>query len=293
MRYSITLFILIILWSCSENSDNELKFNGRLETTVVSISSKVNGTVDSVLFDEGDLVKQGQLLAAVDKDRIRLRVDQQKAVLAELDANLENISAQSQQVKSKLDFNEKMLAKTSRLISNGAATEQSMDELETENSVLKSQLAGLKSNRKMINNKISQAENALKLALLDLDDSSIKATMNGMIINRYIEPGELVNVGKTLFDLADLERMEAVIYVPFAKLNQVVLGNKANIFVDGVESPFEGEVSHIASEAEFTPKTILTEETRETLVYAVKVSVPNPELKLKIGMPVDVVIKGN
>ena len=209
----------------------------------------------------------------------------------ELDANKKNLAAQLKQVQSRLSFNEKMLAKTERLVSNGAATSQNLDKLQTENEVLKAQISGLHSSREIIDTKKAQALNALKLAKLDIKDSRIKSSLKGLVLNRFTEPGELVNQGKVLFDLADLSEMEAVIYIPLGQLNQIQHGAKASVYIDGVEQPFDGQISHIASESEFTPKTILTNETRATLVYAVKVSVPNPDLKLKIGMPVDVVIE--
>jgi len=291
MRLLIAAITFLFIMSCSDTSEEGLKFNGRLETTVVSLSAKTAGTADSVFFDEGDLVNNGQVLAVIEQDRLQLRAAQRKAVLDELEANKRNLAAQLKQVQSRLAFNEKMLAKTERLVSNGATTSQNLDELQTENTVLKAQISGLHSSREMIESKEAQAVTALKLAELDLKDSRLKASLKGMVLNRYIEQGELVNQGKVLFDLADLSEMEAVIYIPLNRLNKVKIGTKASVYIDGIEQPFEGSVKHIASESEFTPKTILTEETRTTLVYAVKVSVPNPDLKLKIGMPVDVVIE--
>lgn len=177
MKLLIPAILFMILASCSDNSENGLKFNGRLETTVVSLSAKTAGTVDSVFFDEGDQVNMGQTLAVIEKDRLQLLVEQRQAMLDELDGNKKSLAAQLKQVQSKLGFNEKMLAKTERLVSNGAATSQNYDELETENAVLKAQISGLHASREIIDSKKAQALNALKLANLDLRDSRLKASL--------------------------------------------------------------------------------------------------------------------
>ena len=124
---------------------------------------------------------------------------------------------------------------------------------------------------------------------ISLGEAKIISPINSVVLNRFLDKDELAAPGRTLLELADLSNMKITIYVSTEELSRVKIGDKVKVKVDGVDKMLEGTVYWIANESEFTPKTILTEETRTTLVYAVKVSVPNPDGVLKIGMPVDVI----
>ncbi len=181
--------------------------------------------------------------------------------------NKQKLYLQRKQILADLAFNRDLLAKTERLLVSGAATRQQRNELRTRVSVLNSQKANLD---------------------LQMRDGTIKSPLNGIVLNKFINQGELAAPGSLVVEVADLSELEALIYVPLQKLPEIKLGQKVAINIDGVKSSFPGKVTWIASESEFTPKTILTKETRTTLVYAVKLSVPNKEGNLKIGMPIDV-----
>jgi HlyD family secretion protein len=109
-----------------------------------------------------------------------------------------------------------------------------------------------------------------------------------VVLNVFRHEGELAAVGTPLLEVADLSTLRVEVYVPLEKLAPLRVGGPAQVSAEGLPDSLKGTVSWIASEAEFTPKTILTQETRTTLVYRVRVLVPNPEGALKVGMPVDV-----
>jgi HlyD family secretion protein len=119
-------------------------------------------------------------------------------------------------------------------------------------------------------------------------DARIVSPVDGVVLERFHQPGELAAVGTPLLELADLSVMTVEIYLPLADLASISLGQQAAVSVDGLPQTLTGTVKWISSESEFTPKTILTRETRSTLVYGVKIRVPNPDGALKVGMPVGV-----
>lgn len=140
--------------------------------------------------------------------------------------------------------------------------------------------------------RIKAVEASLKLAETRLGYTSLKAPFNGIITSRNIEPGEVVSLGQEVFSLADLSTMELRIFVPETEIGMVKLGQEVEVTVDTFpEKVFNGEVSFISPEAEFTPKIIQTHKERVKLVYLVKVLLPNDNLDLKPGMPADAVIK--
>ncbi|MDD5457499.1 MAG: HlyD family efflux transporter periplasmic adaptor subunit [Candidatus Margulisbacteria bacterium] len=202
--------------------------------------------------------------------------------------NLDSTRAQIEQISAQLAFQKDTLAKTGLLLAQGAATKQNNDDLKTQVTILQAKLEEANSRYAMIRNEREQLLSALSFLDLQIKDTIIRAPQDGTILNKYYEQGEVIQPGMVLVDLADLRSLDARIYLPLSRIPSIKIGQEVRIKTDGIKESLKGKITWIASEAEFTPKTILTKETRTTLVYAVKVTVENPDGKLKMGMPVEV-----
>ncbi|MBN1999167.1 efflux RND transporter periplasmic adaptor subunit [candidate division KSB1 bacterium] len=286
--YSTGIVFLMIMMSCSNGKKGNHLYNGRLEADIISLSAKTGGTIDTLLVDKGEKISSGQLLAVIDNSRYLAQKRQQAAQLDEIRLSLQGVDAQIRQVKPQLDLARETLLKTQNLYKNGAATQNDVDELSARVDVLQAQLDGLVTNKKVIASRKEQLLAGIEITDLNLSDTQIYSPLNGLVLNTYHHRAETVAPGQKLIDVADLSRMEATIYVALTDLNKIKLGDKARVRIDGSDEFFTGRVAWISSESEFTPKTILTKETRTTLVYAVQINVPNSDGVLKIGMPVDV-----
>jgi len=138
---------------------------------------------------------------------------------------------------------------------------------------------------------VEQAEAAARALAASLATMSIKAPFAGVITVRHREPGEIVSLGAPVLSLMNPAERWVRIFVPEARVGALRLGLRARITCDSFPArSYAGEVVTIASEAEFTPRSVQTKESRQTTVYAVEVLVANPGLKLKPGMPADVTI---
>jgi len=136
------------------------------------------------------------------------------------------------------------------------------------------------------------AEAAVNLAKTRLVDTTLLAPAAGIVLSKNIEPGEQVAAGTPVVTIGRLEDVWIRGYVPESDLPRIKLGQKARVTVDGLKGMvFEGRLDFIAQEAEFTPKNVQTEKERVRLVYRIKITVPNPELVLKPGMPADAVLE--
>ena len=278
--------IFVVLLSCSEQDGKNHVYDGRLDTEVIRLSARSAGTVEKLTVDEGMPVRKGQLLVQIDTIRAHLQLQRQKAQLAELAANRRMLQTQITQAKAQLDFGKRTLEKTKKMTAKGAATEQKLDELQTQVRVQQARLTGLMKNMDLIAAKKEQIEAAMKLTRESMRDAALRAPLDGLVLNKLLSEGEWAAPGMPVLELADLSRLEATIYVSLLALDNIKPGQEAEVSIDGSDSVFSGKVKWISSVAEFTPKTILTQETRNSLVYAVKINVPNPDYKLKIGMPV-------
>lgn len=291
----------LLLLSCADN-ERQFAYTGRADVEAILLSSQSAGIIDSLPVSEGQAVRQGQVLARINTERPRAQAQGQAAQLAQLglrrgtaEAQLEQAQAQVRQAEARLELARETLARTERLLAEGGATVQRRDELATQLTVEQANLSALASNQKALESSyklIGAQEQELRAGMLltqiGIRDAELRSPIDGTVLNLFRHEGELAAVGSPLLEVADLSTLRIEVYVPLAMLGSLRLGAEARVSGEGLPGILKGTVSWIASEAEFTPKTILTQETRTTLVYRVRVLVPNPEGVLKVGMPVDV-----
>jgi HlyD family secretion protein len=315
-RLFFLLAVAAVAPAAGSADSRKLTYTGRMDADTITISSQSTGLIDSLPIAEGDAVRKGQVLCRINIDRLRAQRRQQGAQVTELEvkraaaqaqvqqaeAQITQAAAQIQQAQAQLDFTQATLARTEKVLAEGGATQQSRDLLATQASMDKANLAAaqsnylaaqsnalaLQSNAKLIPAQEEQLRVAVQLTDLAIGEATAVSPIDGIVLDTFHHPGELASVGTPLLELADLSVLTVQIYVPLAQLSSFSLGTPAAVSADGVGKTLRGTVYWISSESEFTPKTILTQETRTTLVYGVKIRVPNPEGILKIGMPVEV-----
>ncbi len=136
---------------------------------------------------------------------------------------------------------------------------------------------------------VMEAEAQLALLDLQMDKLTLTAPVDGVVLTRSIQPGEVIQAGMTAMTIAKLDRLTVTVYISEDRYGEVRLGDTANLSVDSFpDETFTASVTRIADQAEYTPRNVQTKEERQTTVYAVEFSVENPDGKLKPGMPVDV-----
>jgi HlyD family secretion protein len=142
--------------------------------------------------------------------------------------------------------------------------------------------------------RVKAAESALKIAEIQLSHATLRAPFKGTVTSRNVETGEYASPGREVFSMADLSTVDLKIFVDEESIGKVRYGQDVDITVDTFpDRIFKGKVAFISPEGEFTPKIIQTHKERVKLVYLVKVTIPNPDIELKSGMPADAGIKIN
>lgn len=136
---------------------------------------------------------------------------------------------------------------------------------------------------------VASADAILRTLEIQVDHTTLRAPAGGIVLERLGHVGELAAAGAPLFTLADLDQVTLTVYVPEADLGQVRLDQEVEVTVDAYSGSFVGHVSFIASQAEFTPKNVQTQEERVHMVFAVKIRLENSDHQLKAGMPADAV----
>ena len=277
------------LWSGCERQEGAFYASGTFEAVEVDVGSLATGLLLSLPGREGDLVKKDELLAEIDSEKLEIERELVRIQLEEVDLELDLVREKIAGNRISLKNNQKSLERIQALSEVKSATEQQLDDLTTAVKLDRTRLdASLKESARPA---IRRKELEMRLRLLDrtIADSRVLSPINGQVIGRFAEPGEVVTVGAPLLRVADLSLLEIRVYLPSNLLGEIRLGQQVSLRADGApEREFTGIVAWVSPVAEFTPKNVQTPEARAELVYAVKIEVPNDQGVLKVGMPADV-----
>lgn len=288
-RTSHVALIGLLLIACTSNEKLADAY-GHVEATEVIISSETGGVVLWVDAEEGARVDAGHLLAQVDTMALDLRRAQLAAQRAATGSRRAQIDAQEAVYREQATVLARERTRVAALVEGGAATQRQRDEVEGQWSVLQTQIAALDAQRASVRSEVAVIDAQIAQNEDQIRRSSIRAPASATILNRLIEPGELVAPGKPLFKLADLSVVTVRAYVSGDQLPLVSLGQAVTVLTDGGDGTYAerpGTVSWISPRAEFTPRNLQTREDRVNFVYAMDIRVENDGL-FKIGMPAEV-----
>ncbi|MBI5837000.1 MAG: HlyD family efflux transporter periplasmic adaptor subunit [Candidatus Eisenbacteria bacterium] len=288
--------------------------SGTVEATDAQLGFQAPGRIESIAVREGETVRTGAELAVLDRAEAVARLQQAEAQRDAARAALDELekgfrSEEVAQARDGLVAAGRRLAdaksdldRTSRLRGDGAVSEQALDKAQVAFDVAKSQHSQAREQMQLMQAgprkeriaaqraQLAQAEAAVRGLRATLDNMTVRAPFDGVITVRHREPGEVLGAGSPVLTLMNPADRWVRIYVREDRVGAVRLGQPAAITSDTYRGKkYEGRVVFIASEAEFTPKSVQTAEERVKLVYAVKVQIDgDPRHELKPGMPADV-----
>ncbi|MDQ7065866.1 MAG: efflux RND transporter periplasmic adaptor subunit [candidate division KSB1 bacterium] len=275
---------------CRANGSSD-SYTGILEGTSIQVPALTAGRIVRSFVETGSLVQRGDTLAVIDTTELHLQWQQLLAKREELESNREAAQTALRQAQSDVAYLQKKFDRLKRLYESETTPKQSLDDLSQQLQRAKTALANARNKLRTLDALQAQLDAQIALVRKKINDSTIVSPHAGTVTTLYYETGEAVPPMAPVAELIDTQELTVKIYVAEAVLPHVRVGQKATLRVDGLDRELKGQVTWISPKSEFTPKSILTPETRSTLVYAVKVTVRNPEGILKHGMPVEVVLE--
>ena len=289
MKRHLFIIALALLSACTGNNKKSDAY-GTFESTEITISSESAGKLIFIKADEGQALKKGDTVALIDTVQLDLK---RAALVAEMKAasnKADNIIGQINIIKEQKKNSEIDKVRLYKLFKDGAATQKQLDDINGIIAVYDKQISSIETQNAPVLNEVDAYQKQIEQLNDQITRAYIVNPVDGTVLTKYAEAGEVVIASKALYKIADLSYIYLRVYVSGAQLSQVKLGQKVKVIIDKDENKnteFEGTVSWISSSAEFTPKIIQTKEERVNLVYAVKVKVKN-DGTLKIGMPGEV-----
>ncbi|WP_454938848.1 HlyD family secretion protein [Capnocytophaga gingivalis] len=309
MKKIISLTSLLILSACSPK--NTYDASGNFTADEVIVSAQQTGQLIAYEVEEGKTLTEGQKVGQINVEVLKLQKEQIEATISSLKEKTLSpadqvalIRSQYEVQKAQLDQQQRELARVQQLVAGGAATQKQLDDLTAIVEQLHKQLAVTQNqlrvsltnintqNRNVMSQEAPLQKNA-EAVQVQINQGEIINPIMGTVLVNYALKGEMQTFGKPLYKIANMETLTLKAYITGDQLTQIKLGQQVTVRTDageGAQRTYEGEITYIASKAEFTPKTIQTKSERANLVYAIKVKVKNDGY-LKIGMYGEVLFK--
>jgi len=284
--YLIVLIGALLLTSCTGNHETSDAY-GNFEATEVTVSALGQGQIIQFDLDEGSVLEKDQLIGLIDTIDLHLQLEQLIKTRAAVATKVPSINAQidvQKQLKANLMVDK---ARADNLYKDGAATKKQLDDINGSLDLIDVQIKSLEVQRASVYNEMETIDKQADQVKEGIRKCTITNPVAGTVLVKYAEFGEVANMGRPLYKIADLENIKLKVYVSGDQLPHIKLGQEVEVLIDedvNNNRKLTGKVSWISQTAEFTPKTIQTKEERVNLVYAVKVLVKN-DGSMKIGMP--------
>lgn len=285
------LLTAITIISCNRNNEKADAY-GNFEATEITVSSESNGKIEFLNVEEGAQLIKGSLVGLIDTLQLHYNREQLKASIETVQSKSTSVLSQINVLNEQLKTAKIEQTRIQNMYAENAATKRQIDEIDGKVKVIEKQISSVQTQNAPILNEIK----SIKVQIEKLDDqikkSKISNPVDGTVLTKYAEPSEITAFGKPLYKIANLNEMELRVYVTETQLAQIKIGQKVTVAIDADNDTkkYEGNITWISAQAEFTPKVIQTKEERANLVYAVKVAVKN-DGSLKIGMPAEVWLK--
>jgi HlyD family secretion protein len=304
-----------LYWGNNENDPGILRLSGHIEVTETDLGFKVPGKIAAIHFEEGQAVKAGDVVAELESQDLRRELEAAQAHREAARANLAKLEtgyrpqevrqARAAVAQAKADYDDKSkdFRRMQNLFQRKVVPASTRDKAEAAYLMAQEAWRRAKENYDLLKSgfrqedidaaqaEFRQAQAALELAQTRLSYATITSPVNGVVLARPMEPGQVAAVGATVLTLGDLDNAWFEGYIPETDLARVRYEQKAAVTTDTYPGKrYPAWVSYIAAKAEFTPKSVETYQERVTLVYRTKIRAENPHHELKPGMPAQALI---
>lgn len=287
----VAVLTWIIFRGPTDPPEGFAKTNGRVEAERIDIATKFAGRLKEVLVKEGDLVKEGQVLAVLDTAEIEAQLREAEASKQQAEKQLDQAVALLAQRKSELNLAVRQLERSTELVKKGVTPQDTLDQRESAKLTAEAAITSANAQIELSRAAIEAAAARVNRLSIDIADYTLRAPRAGRIEYRLALPGEVLAAGGKVLTLLDLTDVYMTVFLPTSEAGRISIGGEARIIFDAAPNfVVPAHVSYVASEAQFTPKYVETKVEREKLMFRVKLQIP-PELLaeridiVKTGVP--------
>lgn len=304
MKKIIFLSLPILFCISCNKKEKDFDATGIFEATEITVSAQASGEVQQLDVTEGQSLDSGARVGQIDvyqlvqeQNELEAAKQQIYANKAATDSRQLDLNKQLASLQQQISHAQRERQRFARLVQDGAVARKLLDDINDQISLLQRQLEATRDQFRSSNASLADQIKGFQAQMKGVEaqqrqlerqiqNATIVAPKSGVMLEQLVKAGEFVGVGKPLFKLAQMDHLYLRAYVTSAQLKSVMLGQKAKVYADyggGQQQEYVGKVAWISSRSEFTPKTIVTDDERADLVYAVKILIKN-DGRVKIGM---------
>lgn len=304
MKKIIFLSLPILFCISCNKKEKDFDATGIFEATEITVSAQASGEVQQLDVTEGQSLDSGARVGQIDVYQLVQKQNELEAAKQQIYANKAatdsrqlDLNKQLASLQQQISHAQRERQRFARLVQDGAVARKLLDDINDQISLLQRQLEATRDQFRSTNASLADQIKGFQAQMKGVEaqqrqlerqiqNATIVAPKSGVMLEQLVKAGEFVGVGKPLFKLAQMDHIYLRAYVTSAQLKSVMLGQKAKVYADyggGQQQEYVGKVAWISSRSEFTPKTIVTDDERADLVYAVKILIKN-DGRVKIGM---------
>lgn len=304
MKKIIFLSLPILFCISCNKKEKDFDATGIFEATEITVSAQASGEVQQLDITEGQSLDSGARVGQIDVYQLVQKQNELEAAKQQIYANKAatdsrqlDLNKQLASLQQQISHAQRERQRLARLVQDGAVARKLLDDINDQISLLQRQLEATRDQFRSTNASLADQSKGFQAQMKGVEaqqrqlerqiqNATIVAPKSGVMLEQLVKAGEFVGVGKPLFKLAQMDHLYLRAYVTSAQLKSVMLGQKAKVYADyggGQQQEYVGKVAWISSRSEFTPKTIVTDDERADLVYAVKILIKN-DGRVKIGM---------
>jgi HlyD family secretion protein len=287
MKIRPLIIIAALLTGGCKDKIPEADAFGNFEVTEVIVSAETGGRILRFEKSEGQQVTKGDEIALIDTTMFHLQKSEIDAGMKTIRTRIRSINAQNEILNQQIENLSINISRIENMLRDDAATKKQYDDLTGQVLVLQKQITANNTQKLSVAAELSVYESKKAMLNEQIARSKVKSPLQGTLIEKYSEEGEMTAAGKPLVKIADLSLMRLKVYVSGAQIGSIKSGQQCTVRTDKGKknyASFTGTISYISGKAEFTPKIIQTKEERVTLVYAVTIDLKN-DGTMKSGMP--------
>jgi HlyD family secretion protein len=243
------------------------------------------------MIKEGEKVNRDQVLVQVNADKIENQVKELEISSREIDINWEKISKKLKFLESNIQYLSKQVQRFQRLKKKKSIPGEQLETMELKLLEAETSQFELKKTLEALTLQKEKIENKQEYLQLLLEDHTLKSPVDGVVVEKFVSPGEIVFPGTAIADILDTSSLYVEIFIEEKEIAGLTLNQEAAIHLDGIDNELTGVISYFGKKAEFSPKYIISEKERQSLLYRVKIKVEDTSGILKLGMPVTVVLE--
>ncbi len=328
----LALIITLLVSGCNFSNHNEqLVYTGTVESDEVDLKSQITDKINKILVKEGEKVKKGNILIEIDTEALELDYKKLEASLTlsqakledllsgsrkeeilQAEANLNNIDSLLTNARDEYHYRLENFSRLQELYTQGAISKQQLDDVkaildratasvasfEQQSKAAQAQLdlrlnGPTEKQIQMVQSEVDIKEAEIARLKHTIDRGKIISPINGIVKSLNYEEGELVGTGSNIATLTAIDDLWIKIFVPEKMLHKVALGQTIHLSLPSAENDtLTGEITYIASEAEFTPKNVESKENKQEMVFEVKIKIKDHKHPIKPGMLIDVQLDG-